>query len=281
MSVINFPFFQTLSQEAQNALRIVERMKETGESLARAAKWVTGRSWQGARLTRGLTSVSETLAEFGVRHAAAEALVTEGTQLAATAAGAGSAAAAGGGLLGGLGTIGGWFGLTGAAAAVAGGLLVTGVLAAATYGAVRYLGNRAGDTRVQEGPVMTGRQPRQPFVEPKLEVAPVDSTYFIVRPTGSHILSIRTVAAMEKGIPQRSFRHGGTSSEKAPLDKVDGPFVSAWVATEKLATMLTKGTLRRTPLAAGKQAKDTSGAWATIDDFGEVDMSLLEKLNAR
>lgn len=157
---LDFPFWQTLSREAQQALQIAQRMKETGESIGGASKWLTGRTWDGARLARGLTTVTKTMTELGVRHAATEALVAGGMQ----AAGATAATAAGGGLLGLLGTVGGWFGLTGTAAVVVGGLLVTAALGGITYGAATWAGSQMADEPVQPGTrsEQTGGQPPAP-----------------------------------------------------------------------------------------------------------------------
>jgi hypothetical protein len=100
--------------------------------------------------------------------------------------------------------------------------------------------------------------------------------------TWAGIAGGQTAAAIEKGIPSRDFRNGGTSDKNAELVKLHGPFTTHWDATDKLAGMLKKGTLRGVPLAAGYQAQDGSGTWMLIDDWGQIDWTLLgDRLKAQ
>jgi hypothetical protein len=189
-----------------------------------------------------------------------------------------------------LGTIGEWlgFGAGSVAATAAGAVAVTAVLGIATYGAATYLGSHSGETPTELGPAARGRQlPRdgqegsnpggpQPPAGPGATAAA--GGYYVVRPNGSSILSVRSAAAIAQGIPWRSFRHGGTSGEKAPLNKLHGPYPTPEAATRQLAALVQRGTLRRTPLAAGFQARDASGGgWVTVDDMGAVEMAVLRE----
>jgi hypothetical protein len=102
--------------------------------------------------------------------------------------------------------------------------------------------------------------------------------YFIVEVGDGRIVSIRNEGASAGGkLRRRDFRHGGTSSERAPLRIVSREFGSADEATRALASAIRRGTLRRPPLAQGKQAV-IGGRTVTIDDWGSVNMALLAKL---
>lgn len=152
---INFPFFNSLPREAQMALEIASRMRNTGETIGQASKFLYEYSWSATRLANGLAKVTTTMSELGVASAEASELVAFGSEAAATAAGAG----AGGGLVGFLTSIGEWLGLTGTAATAVGLALTMAALGGLTYLGSQYVGSKFGDTPVQSGPAMNKPKP--------------------------------------------------------------------------------------------------------------------------
>lgn len=101
------------------------------------------------------------------------------TRFGITAAGTvtGGAAATGGGILA---TIGGWFGLTGMAAVVAGAVVVTAVLGGITYGAATFIGSRSGDKPVAPGTRGTGQN--CPPQVPRMQRCPWTPTWASLQP---------------------------------------------------------------------------------------------------
>lgn len=141
MDLTALHFWRMLGQEAQQAMLICKRMKDTGETLARASWHLTGRSWSGARLTGGLARVTKLMVEIGVRNAVAETMIAEGT---AAAAAAGGGAAAGGAAAGGTAA-----GLS--AGTIIAGLAVAIGIAAGVYVLSGQIGKMSADSSVKAG----------------------------------------------------------------------------------------------------------------------------------
>lgn len=97
-----------------------------------------------------------------------------GITAAGTVAGGGAATGVTTGILG---TIGGWFGLTGTAATVAGAIAVTAVLGGIVYGAATFIGGRSGDQPVAPGTRGTGANcpPQTPRLQ-RCPWTPADAT---------------------------------------------------------------------------------------------------------
>lgn len=153
----NYPFWQTMGQEAQTAYRIVEQMREAGETIGQASWRLTGHSWDATRLANGLSKISRAYAEVGFKYPEVEAVIAHGTE-AVQAAGVTTAGGAGAGIvtrfLQGIGRMIG-FGTGTTAATIAGAVVFTVVLGGITWGAANYLGSRAGDQPIQAGPRMS------------------------------------------------------------------------------------------------------------------------------
>lgn len=96
---------------------------------------------------------------------------------------------------------------------------------------------------------------------------------------GNGILSVRTKDAIERGLANSQFRHGGVGSAKAQIEKLGRP-TSVEKATAVVAGMIAPGTLRSPPLAAGFVAR-VDGATVTIDDRGHIDFALLRELTEK
>lgn len=187
---INFPFFQTLTKEAQLALKIVHRMGVEHCTIGQASKYLTGQTWNAARLRGGLTLVTETMTKLGISNVAAESMVAEGMSAAA----AGSAA--GGGLLGTLGTIGSWLGLSGTAAIAMGAIIVTAVLSVPTYYGAKYFGERAADAPIKEG--WRTSDSRSDRANPTESTANEPYNIYLVTNLGSGSVVVRKQIDMEK-----------------------------------------------------------------------------------
>lgn len=154
---VELQFLQTLSTEAQNAYKIAQYLLENpGKTIGQASKWVTGRTWDAARLSDGLAKVTRAMAEVGGRagdFAKVKEVVAHGTQVAAeTGAGAGVVTrvltSIGRGVL----RIVGREAAVSSAAALGTGVVVTvAVLGTATYIGANVIGSRSGDAAVQAG----------------------------------------------------------------------------------------------------------------------------------
>lgn len=90
-----------------------------------------------------------------VRSAARQAVQSLARQAAASAGAGVASAGAATGVVGFFQTVGGWLGLTGAAATAAGVLATTVVLGGLTYGGARLAGSLAGDKPIAPGPLGT------------------------------------------------------------------------------------------------------------------------------
>lgn len=136
----------------------MSRIRDTGESLGRASKWVTGKSWNAARLRTGLSAASGTMTELGFVSTEAEALIAEGMTL--------TAPAATGGISGALTAIGTWIvrkvigdvAIGSAAAIGIGALTVAAVGGLLVYGAANLLGGLSGDACQPGGQGRQGRE---------------------------------------------------------------------------------------------------------------------------
>jgi hypothetical protein len=172
-----------------------------------------------------------------------------------------------------------WFGrfLAALAAVIPTWALVAGAVALTAGGL--YCGYQwsKGDKPVQPGPATKGWVPPPP---PEKETIKY-SKYYIVRIDGpggkGGILSVRSDAAISLGIPLYRFRHGGTSSTFADLKKIGASYKTPQEATRALAGMITRGTLRKPPLAGGMVAM-VGGQHMTIDDWGSIDFLMLRGL---
>lgn len=85
------------------------------------------------------------------------------------------------------------------------------------------------------------------------------------------IYSVRSRQAVEeRTLTANMFRHGGIA-QRAPyrIDELAGP-TDRQSASAAIGRLIEKGTLRKPPLAGGRQAR-IGGQWVTIDDWGAVD----------
>lgn len=255
---LNFPFLATLSNEARTALEIVQRVKETGETIGRASWHLTGKTWNAARLQTGLKTVTSAMSELGVASAEADALVAEGLQLTTAAA---EVTAGTGGAVGLFSTIGSWLGLSGTAATVAGVLVVTAVLGGVTYGAATYLGSKAGDKPVQAGPAASGEHTRKVDAPPESPGKSPDP-YGVFVGGGYNEVIVGQLPVILEARSSSLIGWGNDSSKKvkdtgAKFTMVLGPFKTAEEARKAYEANKVPGSQRIKPLATGTCARFT------------------------
>lgn len=83
----NFPFWQTLSEEAKTAYLIAERMLQNNETFAQASKFLDekGVSWSAQRLANGLSKVAQAMQQTGVQSQEITQVLEHGTTAATEA----------------------------------------------------------------------------------------------------------------------------------------------------------------------------------------------------
>lgn len=93
------------------------------------------------------------------------------------------------------------------------------------------------------------------------------------------VLSVRTVAAIESGLVNSQFRHGGRSKTPARIEQLGSP-MSREEATKIIARMIAPGTLRQ-PAHADGYIGQVNGTYITIDDWGATDFAVLRRIVAK
>jgi hypothetical protein len=159
--------------------------------------------------------------------------------------------------------------------------IIAGILIVGAIGAGVYMHKNWG--KPSSAPVAPGRamEPHSPYSPPATGTAGTGTSqsYCVVR-VGDGILSVRNEADVKGGkLMMSSFRHGGTQPVPAKVTPLSGP-LSKEAATQKLAGMIAKGTLRNPPLAGGYVAS-VGGRNMTIDDWGAADWGMLQRLTAK
>ncbi|GHO49880.1 hypothetical protein [Ktedonospora formicarum] len=159
----NFPFWNTLSEEARQAYEIAERMLQNQETIGQASKFLNRRgiSWSAERLANGLKKVTEAMEQYGVESPQATQVITHGTEAATEAmeAAAMEAAAEQGIVRRALSAIGRWIlkrlglseGVSLVGATLTGALAATVVLGLLAWGLSSWLGSLSGGHSVQLG----------------------------------------------------------------------------------------------------------------------------------
>ena len=91
---------------------------------------------------------------------------------------------------------------------------------------------------------------------------------------GNGILSVRSEAALQRGIPFNAFTHGGNSGANANLERVSGPHTRQ-EASRVLGGMIVPNTLRKPAHSGGQIASVGGGKFLTIDSMGDLDFAQL------
>ncbi len=177
-------------------------------------------------------------------------------------------------------------GLLGTLASWAAAFVVVGGIA---YAGMHYfVGEGAADSPIAQGAKMLGRdlgilrEDDQAAAEGKSHEAALEGGnkrhgYYAIRvyigTSTRPVLSVRSRESVDDGkLTANMFRHGGNST-KTPIrvETIDGP-TDQQAASRAIAKLVKKGTLRRPPLAGGKQAM-LGSQWVTVDDWGAIDFS--------
>lgn len=238
---LDFPFLASLPKKQQLALQIAERIRETGGTIAQAAKWVTGRTWGPSEFATQLTAVEETMAGMGVASAETEALVTVGTEAVA----AESAVVVGGGSV--LATtataVGEAVGLTGTAATVVGGGIILAVAGLIAYGASSALGIMSADSPTEPGPAMMG-QAADPVVPPQQTTMEPYAVWLLHDVSGGAFWIGQESVIRNTDLcdwPGGGLCKGNGQDQPSTYSKMQGDFANAQDATSALCSAMSDG----------------------------------------